>query len=677
MNRRVETNNKSNPAAKSEKTEADLFFRKILKIIVILMVLVLPLFVQQAFRRYEQMKVQEKVQHSIIKTNGIITHYDEILTMSAKMAAATGDLSWEDRYRSFEPKLDAAIKNVMDISPEQFINKAAAQTDSANIKLVALENEAFDLVRKGNLSAASELLNSQEYEKQKHLYHQGLEQCASTLERYMEAESDKYRKSLLGLIIFVSFNTLLVICSSLSILRMRKTLHKRKQAEKQIQEQNEFLNNVLESIPSPMYVIDVNDYTIKMVNSAACSKELSEKTTCYMLSQKRDNPCHGADDQCPIEEIKRTKKSVTVEHVHYDEDGNPRNIEVHGYPIFDRKGNLIQMIEYSIDITERKRAEDSLKLAYKELEQANMELKETQSQLVQSEKLASIGQLAAGIAHEINNPVGFIAGNFQTLERHTKKILDLLAMHDKLAGQVETSGNPELATIIEGIGEFREDMQIDFILEDIQRLFVDSKEGVERTVKIIQNLRDFSRIDQPGSRDEYDLNEGIKATLVVARNEIKYDADVITEFSEVPLIYCHCGQINQVLLNIFVNAAQAIKSQEREDRGTITIRTYASDDGVVCEISDDGPGIPPDKISKVFDPFFTTKPPGKGTGLGLSVSYGIIVNKHNGELLVDSTAGEGTKFTIKLPIGTKENDEEEYKDEKETMSYGKENSIIC
>ena len=154
--------------------------------------------------------------------------------------------------------------------------------------------------------------------------------------------------------------------------------------------------------------------------------------------------------------------------------------------------------------------------------------------------------------------------------------------------------------------------------------------------------------------------------------EIKYDTDVKTEFSEVPLVFCNSGQINQVFLNILINAAHAIKSHEKDNRGTITIRTYASDDSVICEICDDGPGIPPDKVSKVFDPFFTTKPPGKGTGLGLSVSYDIIVNKHKGEFLVDSTVGEGTKFTIKLPMSTEEN-----KEEKETISNGKENSVIC
>jgi len=323
------------------------------------------------------------------------------------------------------------------------------------------------------------------------------------------------------------------------------------------------------------------------------------------------------------------------------------------------------------DITERKRAEEAIRHAYEELESAHRQLKETQSQLVQNEKLASIGQLAAGVAHEMNTPVSFVASNFQTLEDYVRKIQDLLAMYDELVGQIEHLGKTELRNKVEGIGQFRDDRQIEFILEDIQGLFDDSREGLERVTNIIQNLRDFSRIDQPGSRDEYNVNEGIEVTLVVARNEIKYDADVKTKFSELPLIFCHSGQINQVFLNILVNAAQAIKSQERDEKGTITIRTYAKEGEVVCEISDDGPGIPPDKLSKVFDPFFTTKPAGKGTGLGLSVSYDIVVNKHNGKLLVDSTVGEGTKFTIKLPIGTKENYE------KEIMSDGKENGIIC
>ncbi len=307
------------------------------------------------------------------------------------------------------------------------------------------------------------------------------------------------------------------------------------------------------------------------------------------------------------------------------------------------------------DITERKRAAEALRLAYEKLEGANREMKEMQSQMVQSEKLASIGQLAAGVAHEMNTPVGFTASNFETLQSYMKKIRDLLKMYDELASQIESSEKEILLNKVGAIGEYRKDKKIDFVLEDIQGLFDDSKEGLERVTGIIQNLRDFSRIDQIESFDEHNINEGIEATLVVAMNEIKYYADVKTDFAEVPAIYCNSGQINQVFLNILVNAAQAIKSKQRNEneKGTITIRTYSNTEEVICEIEDDGPGIETDKLTKVFDPFFTTKPAGKGTGLGLSVSYDIIVTKHKGKLFVESTLGKGTKFTIRLPVGSK------------------------
>ena len=156
-------------------------------------------------------------------------------------------------------------------------------------------------------------------------------------------------------------------------------------------------------------------------------------------------------------------------------------------------------------------------------------------------------------------------------------------------------------------------------------------------------------------------------------NEIKYDADIKTEFSQLPFVLCNSGQINQVYLNILLNAGQAIKSEERQKNGVITIKTYATETEVVCEISDDGPGMPDDVRSRVFDPFFTTKPAGKGIGLGLSVSYDIIVHKHNGKLLVESEKGKGTKFTLRLPI-TKD---KEPNDRKEIESNGQTNSTIC
>ncbi len=302
------------------------------------------------------------------------------------------------------------------------------------------------------------------------------------------------------------------------------------------------------------------------------------------------------------------------------------------------------------DITDRKEAEESTILAYDELQSANEELKDMQSQLVQNEKMSAIGQLSAGFAHEINTPVGYVSSNFQTLERYISIFKNQLETYNQLIDNIEILSKTELIEKSEAARNLREESRLNFILEDIQELLDDSKEGLGRITSIVQNLRDFSRTNAPDSIEEYDLNNGIETTLNVARNEIKYDANIQTEFSGVPLISCNSGQINQVFLNIFVNAAQAIKSQEKEGMGTLTIKTFADDAEVTCEISDDGPGIAEDNLQKIFNPFFTTKPMGKGTGLGLSISHDIIVNKHKGKLFVESTVGEGTKFIIKLPI---------------------------
>jgi len=427
---------------------------------------------------------------------------------------------------------------------------------------------------------------------------------------------------------------------------------------------------LVENIPQEVFMKDRNSVYVSCNESYAKalkikSSDIAGKTD-YDFFPKELLEKYRTDDK-RIMELGKTE-SIEEKFVH---NGEEIIINMVKTPVRDEQGNITGLIGIFWDITERKQAEETVKTAYEELEQSHRELKEMQCQLVQNEKLASIGQLAAGVAHEMNTPVGFVASNFQTLENYVKKIRDLLITYDELIGQIETLGKTELRNKIEGIGQFRDDLQIDFILEDIRGLFDDSREGLERVTSIVQNLRDFSRIDQPGSRDEYNINKGIEATLVVVRNEIKYDADVRTEFSEVPPVFCHSGQINQVFLNVLLNAAQAIKSQERDGNGTITIRTYMSADKVVCEIADDGPGIPPDNLSRIFDPFFTTKPVGKGTGLGLSVSYDIVVNKHYGEFFVESTVGEGTKFTMKLPICTKENDEQE------KMNDGKKNSIIC
>jgi signal transduction histidine kinase len=279
------------------------------------------------------------------------------------------------------------------------------------------------------------------------------------------------------------------------------------------------------------------------------------------------------------------------------------------------------------------------------------ELEAMQSRVVMQEKMASIGQLAAGIAHELNNPINFIYTNFVTLEENVKGIKSIIEDYHHLRKNIQ--GDEELGEdlhkLLSNIGEREERIHLDFILKDLGVLFNETREGFKRTSWIINSMRDFSRADQKGDFSLFDLNKGIEDTLVIARNEYKYQCEVLKELSDLPQVNCMAQQINQVLLNLIVNSAQAIKSQNREEKGTIRIKTYAREDYICCDIGDDGPGIPLALHSRIFDPFFTTKEVGQGTGLGLSIAWDIVVNRHKGELSLEEGVPGNTLFRICLP----------------------------
>jgi signal transduction histidine kinase len=278
------------------------------------------------------------------------------------------------------------------------------------------------------------------------------------------------------------------------------------------------------------------------------------------------------------------------------------------------------------------------------------QLRDAQLRLFLQERMVSIGQLAAGIAHELNNPIGFIFNNFNALKENMDVVKEVLAAHKTLIDQAESL--PLLSEQVQTIKALEDSFKLDLILEDLALLFDDSREGFSRVTAIINSMRDFSRTDRVGELEEFNVNRGIETTLVIARNEYKYVCDVETDLGDLPDIPCIPNQINQVFLNIIVNAAHAIASQNRSGKGTIKIVTSADATTVSCRISDDGPGIPEEISNRIFDPFFTTKAPGKGTGLGLSISYDIVVNKHKGDITVESRVGQGTSFFIRLPRAT-------------------------
>ena len=280
----------------------------------------------------------------------------------------------------------------------------------------------------------------------------------------------------------------------------------------------------------------------------------------------------------------------------------------------------------------------------REIQEAYDELKQAQAQLLQSEKLASIGQLAAGVAHEINNPMSFIISNFGTLQEYVQDLSSLIQSYIALEEQLNGGDADQTRALRDEIARQKQEIDLQYVLEDLNNLIAESREGAERVRKIVQDLKEFSHVDQE-EKMPTDLNKGIESTLNIVWNELKYKVTVEKDFGEIPEVMGYPMELNQVFMNLFVNAGQAI-----EDQGTIAIRT-CQEDGYACVIiSDTGTGMPPEVVKKIFEPFFTTKDVGKGTGLGLSMAYNI-VQKHDGEISVDSQEGVGTTFTITIPLG--------------------------
>ncbi len=308
-------------------------------------------------------------------------------------------------------------------------------------------------------------------------------------------------------------------------------------------------------------------------------------------------------------------------------------------PIHSENGVLEHLCLCVYDSTITASQQKELTEVTDQLRQEHQALKQAQTQLLQSEKMASIGQLSAGIAHEINNPIGFITSNMQTLDDYFKKMTGFITSVNALIAQEASE------TLQQKVTEFHAASQLDFILEDTADLISESLEGSSRVMAIVKNLKEFSHVDS-ADWAYVDITEGIDSTLRIINNEIKYHIEVQRHYDDdTPQIYCQPMQLNQVFLNILVNASQAIK-----DQGTITVTVSPEkDDKIKITISDTGSGIEQKHLASIFEPFFTTKPVGSGTGLGLSVSYGI-VHAHHGSIAVESEVGVGTTFTILLPV---------------------------
>jgi PAS domain S-box-containing protein len=380
----------------------------------------------------------------------------------------------------------------------------------------------------------------------------------------------------------------------------------RKQAEEKIAKQNKFMQAVLDSLSHPFYVIDVKNYEVVLANAKARSLAMGCKiSTCHALSHHRDTPCTGEKDICPLNAVKNTKAGVTLEHLHYDSQGNIINAEVHGYPIFDEAGNVAQMIEYSFDITERKRIQ-------KELAETHAQLKESVGQLIQAEKMTALGELTAGVAHELNQPLNVAKIICQGILRDIEK------------------------------GRFSMDEAKTYLPQIIVQ--------IGRMAEIINHMRIFTRRSDSTNREPCNVNTVVDDVLRFVTQQYKDHNVMLVKNTTpgLPFVFGNQTQIEQVCLNLLNNARHAVENSSKNEK-RIEIRTaLAADDKIVIEVVDNGYGIPENLKTKIFQQFFTTKEPGQGTGLGLALCRKLI-EEHKGTIAFDSVEGEGTTFRVTLP----------------------------
>ena len=443
----------------------------------------------------------------------------------------------------------------------------------------------------------------------------------------------------------------------------RRTIERRKLLRKEQQERfredQEKHRVLLEDIKGSYYEADINGRFI-VVNNAMCNslgytreeligqkyRKFVDEAVLETLWQAVARS-YKTNEQISLLDMEATKKDGTkliyeaLISVIKNTDGVPvgfrgifRDVTQRRQMEASLKRNQEELIKKNSEI-ERNRKD--IQLTLERLKKSHEELKTSQLKILQQEKMASIGQLAAGVAHEVNNPMSFISSNLETMGKYVNRMIDFIQTQSEA---VKSLNNP---AVIRKINKKRKDLKLDYIMEDMKVMLKESLDGSERVKGIVHELNCFSRMDEKEYKDA-DINECIESAITIVWNELKYKSTLEKNYGNLPLTKCYTRQINQIFVNLLINAVNSIAK-----RGVITIKTWHGGNSVWVDVSDTGCGIPRENLAKIFEPFFTTKDVGKGTGLGLSITYEIVW-RHKGEITVKSEVGKGTSFTVRIPI---------------------------
>jgi two-component system NtrC family sensor kinase len=419
------------------------------------------------------------------------------------------------------------------------------------------------------------------------------------------------------------------------------------QAKAQVEKSQARFREIIESISDIYFIHDVAGYFTYLAPQITSFLSYPVES---LLGHSLDEITHP-DDLAPIEAMIATLLETRIPHDNIEmrvrhADGNWVWMSVSHSVIVDETDTIIGIQGFARNINDRRVAEENLQARTKHLEQTLKELQRTQMQMIQSEKMSSLGQLVAGIAHEINNPVNFIYGNLSYSDQYSQDLIRII-----------TAYQAELPTPSAALQEMIDNIDLDYLIIDLPKLVNSMKVGAERIREIVLSLRNFSRLDEAEFKLA-DIHLGINSTLMILQNRLKVKdrrPEIITNlgYGDIPNIKCYAGQLNQVFMNIIVNSIDALEESFINGHvlnPEITIQTLKQDDRIIISIMDNGLGIEPEQLSRLFDPFYTTKPVGQGTGMGLSISYQIVVDRHGGTLNCISAIGSGTKFIITLPI---------------------------